>query len=364
MSTPLNQPINSNSKEEKIATFDPNGVGDVNGGLFGLPFTVEEAEVVIVPVPWEVTVSYSAGTAQGPQAIMEASPQLDLFEPAIKDAWKLGIAMEEISADWEETSEALRTKAEAYINWLEEGSPASEEQAYANLPIEVTQKGEELLQWLKSKALTYLDQGKLVGVLGGDHSTPLGLMHALAERHEEYGILQVDAHADLRDAYEGFTYSHASIMFNALKLPQVKKLVQVGIRDICQAEAELAEQSNGRVTIFYDAVLKENMYEGDSWKKECKKIIAQLPQKVYVSFDIDGLDPKLCPATGTPVPGGLEFEQAVYLIKALVKSGREIIGFDLCEVAPGESEWNGNVGARMLYKLCNWMAVSQKRLEL
>ncbi|WP_114779547.1 agmatinase family protein [Botryobacter ruber] len=365
MSTPLNKPTNSAaSKAEKIASFDPNGVGDVNGGLFGLPFTVDEAEVVIIPVPWEVTVSYSAGTAQGPKAVMDASPQLDLFEPAIKDAWKLGIAMEDIPADWEATSEDLRNKAESYINWLEEGSPESEKEAFEKLPSEVTAKGEELLQWLKTKALSYLDQGKAVGVLGGDHSTPLGLMHALAEKHEEYGILQIDAHADLRDAYEGFTYSHASIMFNALKLPQVKKLVQVGIRDICEAEAELAEQSNGRITIFYDAALKEKMYEGDSWKKQCKKIIAQLPQKVYISFDIDGLDPKLCPATGTPVPGGLEFEQAVYLLKALVKAGHEIIGFDLCEVAPGDSEWNGNVGARLLYKLCNWMAVSQQRLEV
>ena len=362
MNTPQNQP--TNSKEQKIANFDPNGVGDVNGGLFGLPFTVEESEVVLIPMPWEVTVSYSAGTAAGPQAIMDASPQLDLFEPAIKNAWKLGIAMEEISQEWAAMSDNLRQKAENYINWLEEGSPEADKSEFENLPAEVTQKGEELLQWLKAKALNHLDNGKLVGVVGGDHSTPLGLMHALAERHEEYGILQVDAHADLRDAYEGFKYSHASIMFNALQLPQVKKLVQVGIRDICQAEAELADQSNGRVTIFYDSVLKENMYEGDSWKKECKKIIAQLPQKVYISFDIDGLDPKLCPATGTPVPGGLEFEEAIYLIKALVKSGREIIGFDLCEVAPGESEWNGNVGARLLYKLCNWMAVSQKRLDV
>lgn len=362
MSTQQNQP--TNSKQQKIAAFDPNGVGDVNGGLFGLPFTVEESEVVLIPVPWEVTVSYSAGTAAGPQAIKEASPQLDLFEPAIKEAWKLGIAMEEISEEWAAVSDNLRQRAENYINWLEEGSPEADRAEFENLPTEVTDKGEELLQWLKSKAHSYLDQGKLVGVVGGDHSTPLGLMHALAERHEEYGILQVDAHADLRDAYEGFKYSHASIMYNALQLPQVKKLVQVGIRDICQAEAELANQSNGRVAIFYDSVLKENMYEGDSWKKECKKIIAQLPQKVYISFDIDGLDPKLCPATGTPVPGGLEFEEAVYLIKALVRSGREIIGFDLCEVAPGDSEWNGNVGARLLYKLCNWMAVSQKRLEV
>ncbi|SIT78974.1 agmatinase family protein [Pontibacter indicus] len=361
MSTQQNQ--STNSKQQKIATFDPNGVGDVNGGLFGLPFTIEESEVVLIPVPWEVTVSYSAGTAAGPQAIKEASPQLDLFDPAIKDAWKLGIAMEEISEEWAAVSENLRQRAENYINWLEDGSPETDRAEFENLPEEVTEKGEELLHWLKAKANHYLDQGKLVGVVGGDHSTPLGLMHALAERHEEYGILQVDAHADLRDAYEGFKYSHASIMFNALQLPQVKKLVQVGIRDICQAEDELANQSNGRVAIFYDSVLKENMYEGDSWKKECKKIIAQLPQKVYISFDIDGLDPKLCPATGTPVPGGLEFEEAVYLIKALVRSGREIIGFDLCEVAPGDSEWNGNVGARLLYKLCNWMAVSQNRLE-
>ena len=351
------------SKEQKIENFDPNGVGDIGGGLFGLPFTIEESEVVIIPTPWEVTVSYSAGTALGPQAVKEASPQLDLFEPNIKDAWKLGIAMEEISEEWAAASEVLREKAEAYISWLEAGSPEIGKAEFENLPAEVTAKGAEFLQWLKQKALRYLEQGKMVAVLGGDHSTPLGLMHALAEKHEEYGILQIDAHADLREAYEGFEFSHASIMYNALKLPQVKKLVQVGIRDICQSEAELAQQSNGRVAIFYDAVLKENLYGGDSWKKECKKIIAQLPQKVYISFDIDGLDPKLCPGTGTPVPGGLEFEQAIFLVRQLVKSGREIIGFDLCEVAPGESEWNGNVGARVLLKLCNLMAASQQKLE-
>lgn len=361
MSTQQNQ--QQMSKEAKIASFDPSGVGDVNAGLFGLPFTVEEAELIIIPVPWEVTVSYNAGTAQGPQAIKDASPQIDLFEPSIKDAWKLGVAMEEISAEWQAISDTLREKAEHYINWLEQGQPELDRDAVTGIPDEVTQKGEKLLQWLKERALSYLNKGKLVAVLGGDHSTPLGLIHAMAEKHEEFGILQLDAHADLRVAYEGFKYSHASIMYNALQLPQVKKLVQVGIRDLAQSEADMAEQSNGRITTFYDAVLKENLYEGNSWKKECKRIIAQLPQKVYLSFDIDALDPKLCPGTGTPVPGGFEFEEAVYLVKALVKSGREIIGFDLNEVAPGDTEWNGNVGARLLYKLCNWMAVSQGRLE-
>ena len=351
------------SKEDKIANFDFNGVGDLNAGLFGLPFEENDAEVVIIPVPWEVTVSYSAGTAEGPQAVKDASPQLDLFDPEIKDAWKLGIWMEEISEDWQKESSKLRGQAEEYINWLEEGSPENAKTDFSKTVAAINKKGEELADWLKERSLKHLKAGKMVGLLGGDHSTPLGLMQALGEVHEEFGILHVDAHCDLREAYEGFKYSHASIMYNALEIPQLKKIVQVGIRDLAQSEAELAEHSNGRVAIFYDYFLKEGLNDGKSWKKQCKKIIAQLPEKVYISFDIDGLDPKLCPGTGTPVPGGLEFDQAIYLIKALVRSGREIIGFDLVEVGPGESEWNGNVGARLLYKLCNWMAVSQKKLE-
>ncbi|HEX8349703.1 MAG TPA: agmatinase family protein [Hymenobacter sp.] len=350
------------SLDQKLANFDPNALGDAAGGLYGLPFTVEEAQVVVVPVPWEVTVSYRAGTAQGPEAICEASLQVDLYDPDIADAWRLGLAMEEEDEQWAHTSQELRTSAADYIGWLEEGQPATDTARFSGVPDRVTASGKSLLEWLKQKTGAHLDKGKGVVVLGGDHSTPLGYLHALAERHEEFGILQFDAHCDLRPAYEGFEYSHASIMYNALQLPQIKKLVQVGIRDYCQQEAELVERSNGRVIMFTDRFLREEMYNGKSWKKECKKIIAQLPQKVYISFDIDGLDPKLCPGTGTPVPGGLEFEQALFLIRAVVRSGRQIIGCDLNEVAPGDTDWNGIVGARLLYHLCNWMAVSQGRL--
>ncbi|QIX63109.1 agmatinase family protein [Hymenobacter lutimineralis] len=353
----------STSLEKKLAEFDPNGVGDASGGLFGLPFTPAEAQVVVVPVPWEVTVSYQAGTAQGPAAIHEASMQVDLYDPDVADAWRLGIAMEDIDENWAAQSHALRAQAAEYIGWLEEGRPSKKGASFATVPASITAKGKELLLWLKEKTGALLDAGKGVVVLGGDHSTPLGYMHALAERHEEFGILQIDAHCDLRPAYEGFEYSHASIMYNALQLPQVKKLVQVGIRDLCQQEADLIAQSGGRVAMFHHRSLRDQMYEKKSWKKMCGKIIAQLPQKVYLSFDIDGLDPKLCPGTGTPVPGGLEFEEALYLIRAVVRSGRQIIGCDLNEVAPGETDWNGNVGARLLYQMCNWMAVSQGRLK-
>ncbi|MGI4737847.1 MAG: agmatinase family protein [Janthinobacterium lividum] len=348
---------------QKIANFDPNALGDAAGGLFGLPFTPEEAQVVVVPVPWEVTVSYRAGTAQGPEAVRAASLQVDLYDTDLPEAWKLGLAMEEEDEAIAQTSRELRPMAADYITWLEEGQPQADAATHAQAPTHITAAGDKLLQWLKAKTGALLDAGKAVAVLGGDHSTPLGFLHALAERHPEgFGILQIDAHCDLRPAYEGFKYSHASIMYNALQLPAVKKLVQVGIRDMCQQEADLIEHSVGRVALFGQRFMSEEKFAGKSWKKVCGKIIAQLPQKVYLSFDIDGLDPKLCPGTGTPVPGGLEYDEVTYLIRQIVRAGHTIIGLDLNEIAPGDTEWNGIVGARLLYQLCNWMAVSQGRL--
>jgi agmatinase len=217
----------------------------------------------------------------------------------------------------------------------------------------------ELNQWVKNESLKLLKKNKIVALLGGDHSTPLGLMQALAEKYPSYGILHIDAHADLRKAYEGFEYSHASIMYNAIKLPQISHLVQVGIRDYCEAEVNLIN-NEPRITTFYDREIKHSQFEGKNWSAICDTIIETLPEKVYLSFDIDGLDPKLCPNTGTPVPGGLELEQSIYLVEKLAKSGRTIIGFDLNEVAPGSDEWDANVGARLLYRLANMCLVSNK----
>jgi agmatinase len=226
---------------------------------------------------------------------------------------------------------------------------------------EVNERCGFLLDWVTASCRFRLQQSKIVGILGGDHSTPLGLMTALGEMYPAYGILQIDAHMDLRDAYEGFEFSHASIMFNALKLPQVKQLTQVGIRDYCLAEAELAA-NDPRIQVFFDRQLSRAAFSGKSWEKQCQEIVKTLPHEVYVSFDIDGLDPKLCPHTGTPVPGGLGFEQAMYLLEQVVASGKRIIGFDLCEVAPGKKDdWDANVGARVLYRLANLTYLSQQK---
>ncbi|MEL6539017.1 MAG: agmatinase family protein [Bacteroidota bacterium] len=351
------------TKAEQIAQFDPNGVGH-QGSLFGLPYTPETAEVVIIPVPWEVTVSYGSGTVNGPKAVLAASPQIDYYLQDIPEAWKLGIAMEAIPMALAHQNDSLRKQTQEYIAWLEAGnSPEEASERYKNLLGEVNNSSKALCDALAKKAEQYLDQGKLVGFLGGDHSTPLGLLTALAGKYEDFGILQIDAHADLRVAYEGFTYSHASIMTNALKLPSVSKLVQVGLRDYAACEQQVVASSQGRVVGFYDQTLQENRFDGMPWSKQCESIIERLPERVYVSFDIDGLDPTLCPNTGTPVPGGLSMEQAMYLIKRVVKSGRRIIGFDVSEVAPGDDEWDGNVGARVLYRLACWAGVSMGKLS-
>ncbi|MFN4121721.1 MAG: agmatinase family protein [Flavobacteriales bacterium] len=349
------------TKEEKIAQFDPNGLGLSDSGIFGLPFNEEDAQLVILPVTWEVTVSYGGGTVDGPQAVFDASKQIDLYDPDVKDAWKAGIFMRHVNNDWRNLSEHLRKKAENYITFLENGgNPEEQKHVVANIDADC----EALNKYVYDRTIELMKSGKIVGLLGGDHSTPLGYMQALADFHGEFGVLQIDAHADLRVAYEGFTYSHASIFYNALKINQLIKLVQVGIRDLCEAEAQIIKESKGRIVTFYDRDIKHNMMEGTSWKVICNEIVSALPDKIYISFDIDGLDPKLCPNTGTPVPGGFEFHEVVYLLKVLVKSGKTIIGFDLNEVSPGDDEWDANVGARILYKLSNFTLVSNKRLEL
>jgi len=339
--------------------FDPNSVGLKANNIFGLPFTEEESQLILIPVPWEVTVSYRPGTANGPANIFEAALQVDLFDPDVKDGWKKGFHMLPEDADIKERSATLRKNAEEIIAYMADGGDIAENEELSRKQEEINKAGEQLRDQLHDMALTRLKQGKKVGMVGGDHSTPLGFIKALADVHSSFGILQIDAHADLRIAYEGFTYSHASIMYNVLQqVPQVHRLVQVGIRDYCNEELDMINDSDGRIITFFDKNIKEEQYQGATWRDMCRSIIDMLPHKVYISFDIDGLDPKLCPGTGTPVPGGFETEQIFYLFKMLHESGREIIGFDLNEVSGGDGI-DAIVGARVLFKLCNFMVAGR-----
>ncbi|BAY22256.1 arginase/agmatinase/formiminoglutamase [Calothrix sp. NIES-2100] len=341
-----------------ILDYNPSGVGEINGNLLGLPFDYESANLIVFGVPWEVTVSYGAGTANGPQQILDASTQLDLFDFDHPDGWKQGIFMMEIPQDILEKNEYYRGLAAKIIDRLVQGKALTDTPDLTPVLTEINQASQQVNQWLFENSQKAINDGKRVAVIGGDHSSPLGYFQALAAKYPDYGILHIDAHADLRDAYEGFEFSHASIMFNAIKIPQISKLVQVGLRDICHDEVQIINQSGDRIIAYYDPAIKQKLYSGTTWIDLCQEIISHLPEFVHISFDVDGLDPKLCPNTGTPVPGGLELEQAFCLFRELVKSGRKIIGFDVCEV--GDAEWDGNVGARIVYKLANFLDLSQQ----
>ncbi|MBW4596893.1 MAG: agmatinase family protein [Brasilonema angustatum HA4187-MV1] len=343
----------------QLQEYNPSGIGQINGNLFALPFDYESANLIIFGIPWEVTVSYGAGTAQGPQRVLDASPQLDLFDFDNPDGWKQGIFMVEIPQDILEKNEYYRILAAKIIERLQQGKSLTDTPDLTPVLAEINQACQQVNQRLFEQSKQAIENGKRVAVIGGDHSSPLGYFQALAASYANYGILHIDAHADLRDAYEGFEFSHASIMFNAMKLPQISKLVQVGLRDICHDEVQMINQSHGRIVAYYDPAMKQKLYSGTTWMELCREIISHLPEYVYISFDVDGLDPKYCSSTGTPVPGGLELEQAFCLFRELVNSGRKIIGFDLCEV--GDAEWDGNVGARIVFKLANLMDLSVRR---
>lgn len=327
--------------------FNPNDVGIANGNYFGLPDSPQQAEINLLPVTWDATVSYGAGTAQGPQAILDASLQVDLFDPYVPQAWRVKLGTLPFNRDLEKMNRQARELAESVIARLEAGQEA-DLQALDR----VNELSEQVNDYVYRTVAGELKAGKIVGLVGGDHSCPFGAIKAAGEHFGAFGILHIDAHADLRQAYEGFVYSHASIMYNSLQqVPELTRLVQVGIRDYCEQEDALI-RDHEKIVAFGDAQVRRRMFEGAGWGQICDEILAALPDQVYISFDIDGLLPVYCGGTGTPVPGGLEFAEAEYLLARISESGKRIIGFDLCEVAPAtEGEWDANVGARMLFKL-------------
>ena len=325
--------------------FDPEAAAQPGSGIFGLPADAAAARVVLVPVPFAATVSYGAGAEGGPAAMLAASHQVDLYDYHFGRVYEAGIVLEPPDPDVVAAHERGRAAA---APWIEAGGlPAGDPRAAV-----VDDAGAVVNRSLGARARSLLDAGKIVGVLGGDHSVPFAAIEAAAQRGP-LGVLHIDAHADLRVAYEGFGWSHASIMHNVLSAcPNVERLVQVGIRDYSEAELRAIHGAGGRVLTHFAADWSRRRFAGATFDALVDEALGALPARVWVSVDIDGLDPALCPNTGTPVPGGLQFDELAHLLHRLAGSGREVVGFDLVEVAPGADEWDANVGARVLYKLC------------
>jgi agmatinase len=329
------------------------GLPGLSDGIFGVDVPMSDAELVIIPVPWEATTSYRKGTARGPEAVLQASAQLDMFDLSFGKPFKRGITMLPIDDQLLEWNRLARAAAEIVIEGWETGK---DPELFSASLAAVNHHSKLVDKWVYEHSKRLIQQNKLVAVLGGDHSCPFGLIRALAEQHPRFGVLHVDAHYDLREAYEGFERSHASIMYNVVtEIPQVSHVAAVGIRDFCVDEFEFAKANSSRHSTFFDRDWAHRKSKGELLDQIVQDVVNRLPDNVYISFDIDGLDPVNCPNTGTPVPGGLSYNDAMELIEKLAMSGRKIIGFDLCEVAPSANEadeWDGNVGARVLYRLC------------
>ena len=323
--------------------FDPDAPAE-HDGLFGLPHARHDARVLVVPVPMDATTSFGQGTAHAPSAVLTASHQVDLSLPEFGDPWRAGIAMDAAPPGVE--SDCALAAANAPLarkgdtGALHRVNAASERIAHA------------LYEWTNG----VLTSRQIPAVLGGDHSVPLGAIRAAASHQPGLGILHIDAHADLREAYEGFEQSHASIMYNVLQDTNVANILQIGLRDVGQREREFAEREE-RLRWLTDAEIRRRTHRGEPMSEILLDGLQHLPETLWISFDVDGLDPSLCPGTGTPVPGGLSWHEAITLLELVASTGRRVVGFDLCEV--GTSPWDANVGARLLYTLCGLAVMSQ-----
>ena len=292
--------------------------------LFDLP-PFDQPAVRVLPVMWDATTSRARGTAECWPLVLEESWQVDLDDEETGDAWRAGIVAEEPLP--------VRNPRDQGVDAVNAASDARD-------------------TLVESWTLRQLSKGVIPVIFGGDHSVPLGAIRAARPG----GILHVDAHADLRVAYEGYTGSHASILHRVLEFHE-GPVVHVGLRDLCREERGRLRE-DPRLHAFTDRDLARATLDGTPWTSLVARMLAPLPERVWVTFDVDGLEPSLCPNTGTPVPGGLGWNPTLDLLDALART-RRIIGFDICET--GAHPWDANVGARLLYGLACRAIRSQGR---
>ncbi|MHC4164262.1 MAG: agmatinase [Planctomycetota bacterium] len=272
----------------------------------------EKARVVLVPVPYERTTTYNRGTAAGPAALLEASLQVELFD------------------------EETRTEP------LQAGLAVLE-------PVQTDAMPDVLAGRLAEISAPHLQAGRIVGCLGGEHSLSLGPIRAAAGQYPGLGVLQIDAHPDLRDTYEGTRYGHGCVMRRVLESSAVARLVQVGLRAVSEEDDEVL-RTEPRVRPFY---AKDLSGRARRWIDE---VVAACPEKVYVSFDLDGLDPSVVPGTGTPEPGGLGWWEALALLRAVIEE-REVVAFDIVELLPTPASTVSEfAAAKLLFKILAYLA--------
>lgn len=263
-------------------------------------YELDNAKYVILGVPYDGTSTFVKGADKGPQAILDASDSLELFDIQYRhEAWKSGIYTDHHEYDFT-TPESMVDSVYQRVRYFSE-------------------------------------QGKKVIVTGGEHSVSVGAIRAMAEQNGNLSVLQIDAHADLRDSYHGSIYNHACVMRRA---QDVANVVQVGIRNVCSEELTNVVPEN----IFY----AHEIYNSESWME---KALERLSDNVYITIDLDGFDPSILPATGTPLPGGLQWYPTLRFLEQIFKK-RNIVAFDIVELCPQtDSKVSDVFAATLLYKM-------------
>ncbi len=268
----------------------------------------DDSAIVLVRVPYDRTASYGAGSRQGPAAIMAASAQVECFD------LELG-----------------REPCEPGIHTLPMLTPSA-------------LGPEDMIGRVELACGGPQEAGKFVFTLGGEHSIALGAARAASHRYPSLSFLQIDAHLDLRESYEGSRFSHASV---GRRLLEIGSLTQVGVRTGCPEELEVIQQHGLKPVWGWDV----QRLPDDVW---IERVLEQLGPQVYVTLDVDGLDPSIMPATGTPVPGGLGWYQTLKLLKAVGET-RQVVGCDLCELAPILGQHASDFTAALLaYKMMGY----------
>ncbi|MBI3211245.1 MAG: agmatinase [Simkania negevensis] len=288
-----------------------HGIPGNFGGLSEECSSSSYSKIVILPVPFDQTTTYQQGADQGPQALIEASRNLELYD--------------------------IETDSEVYRKGI------------YTAPAVKQKKSQKMLEAVYEKVNEFLQLGKFVVTLGGEHSISFAPIKAHLEQFGPLSILQFDAHSDLIEAYEGDPYSHASVMARVKELPAVANIVSVGIRSMAQEERAALDPE---CTFF-----AHNLYEDFHW---VEKVLEKLHPLVYVTFDLDVFDCSLMPSTGTPEPGGLSWHQATKCLREVARR-REIVGFDIVELCPIPYLVAPNyLAAKLVYKLLSYIFDQRK----
>ena len=332
-----------------------------NGGYYFRDATpTADAPIVLVSAPWAVTSAAGQGAVYTPDAIIDASTHLSLYDVVSNTSIDGKVATAEVDYDLQESSLQLGGDAAKVVAHIEDGGALTGDY-FARKVVRINLGFRDMHRSVGKRVFRFASKGKIVGVVGGDHSVAFGAVRSISSVYPQMGVLFIDAHSDLRPSGKIFDYSHLSVARNIVdEIPAVSKLVQVGVRDMSREEMDFA-QNHPKITMLCHEKLTAERFSGRSWGEVCDDVVAQLPDKVYISFDIDALSPECCPHTKRPVAGGMTFDEAVCLINRVAESGREIVGFDLTEIVPVmESGVDAAVGARMLVKLCAAALCSKK----